>query len=146
MRSNVHKYCVDYFFGLLLFHLGRGDQGGTAHIQINLNGSQLCLKGALDFSMNWYILKHFPPLFLWSSTQGQGALEAFTDVRKGYGKKKRKCLVFYQTGVSEGRKNKNHYLGKVFFQWAYRIILRTPKHVLHLVPSNDAIAKAFNVM
>ena len=44
-------------------------------------------------------------------------------------------------GVSEGSKKTNLYFGK-----ACRIILGPKKHVLHLVPSPDAVAKAFNVM
>ena len=35
---------------------------------------------------------------------------------------------------------------KKFFQGPHRTILGHPKHVLHLVPSPNAIAKAFNVM
>ena len=41
------------------------------------------------------------------------------------------------------------YIWNLFWksiQWACRIILGPPKHVLRLVPSPDAIAKAFNVM
>ena len=50
---------------------------------------------------------------------------------------------FFLGGV---RKEANLYFGKIFFQWACRIILGPPKHVLQMVPSPNAFAKAFNVM
>ena len=56
------------------------------------------------------------------------------------------ALLTNQGGGVKKRRTKGLYFGKVFFQWAFRIILGPPKHVLHLVPSPNAIAKAFNVM
>ena len=59
-------------------------------------------------------------------------------------KKCSKSMVFYQTrgGVSEGNKKPNPFFGKVFFQWACRIILGPPKHVLHLVCSAYVLSTA----
>ena len=65
------------------------------------------------------------------------------------GKKRKNCALLTNRGWGGGqnkRKKANLYFGKLFFQWACRIILGPPKHVLHLVPSPNAIAKAFNVM
>ena len=42
--------------------------------------------------------------------------------------------------------NQTLFLKKRFFQGPHRTILGHPKHVLHLVLSPNAIAKAFNVM
>ena len=64
---------------------------------------------------------------------------------KGAEKKCSKSMVFYQTrggGVSEGNKKPNPFFGKVFFQWACRIILGPPKHVLHLVWSAYVLSTA----
>ncbi len=65
---------------------------------------------------------------------------------KGRGQKKKcsKSMVFYQTrgGVSEGNKKPNPFFGKVFFQWACRIILGPPKHVLQLVWSAYVLSTA----
>ena len=46
---------------------------------------------------------------------------------------------FFWGGV---RKEANLYFGKIFFQWACRIILGPPKHVLHLVWSAYIISTA----
>ena len=54
-------------------------------------------------------------------------------------------MVFYQTrgGASEGsEKNKLLFWKKYFLQWACRIILGPPKHVLHLVWSVPDISTA----
>ena len=45
-------------------------------------------------------------------------------------------------GVTEGNKKPNPFFGKVFFQWACRIILGPPKHVLHLVWSAYVLSTA----
>ena len=61
-------------------------------------------------------------------------------LREGFQKKRKKS----------GRrvvKNQPPILKKDFFsEHVRKIILRHPKHVLHLVPSPDAIAKAFNIL
>ena len=63
------------------------------------------------------------------------------------GKGAEKIVPFWQTRVGVGVKKKaNLYIGIVFFQWACWIILGPQKNVLHLVPSPNAIAKAFNVL
>ena len=68
-------------------------------------------------------------------------------IREGCRKKTEQLCPFDKPG-GEGQKKKkaNLYFGKVFFQWACRIILGPLKHVLHLVLSPNAIAKAFNVI
>ena len=48
-------------------------------------------------------------------------------------------FFFWGGGV---RKEANLYFGKIFFQWACRIILGPPKHVLHLVWSVPDISTA----
>ena len=72
------------------------------------------------------------------------------NVREGCTKKKPEKMWSFAKlgggGVSDGSKMPNFYFGKVFFQLACRIILGLPKHVLHLVPFPDVIAKAFIVM
>ena len=42
-------------------------------------------------------------------------------------------------------KNNTAFFGKVFFQWACRIVLGPPKHVLHLVWSVPDISTALKV-
>ena len=55
-----------------------------------------------------------------------------------------KSMVFYQTrgGSPRVMKKPNCFFGKVCFQWACRIILGPPKHVLHLVWSAYIISTA----
>ena len=76
-----------------------------------------------------------------------------TSILKGRVQKKNAAKLWSFTkpggGVSEGNKKPNPFFGKVFFQWACRIILGPPKHVLHLVWSayvlSTTIRKALKV-
>ena len=63
---------------------------------------------------------------------------------KGGKKNRGESMIFYHTwgGVFEGRKSHTAFLEKYFFQWACRIILGRPKHVLHLVWSACIISTA----
>ena len=78
-----------------------------------------------------------------------GRASLYYHTREGVQKNNPKKLCPFDKPGGGGQKKEkraNLYFGKVFFQWACRIILGPPKHVLHLVPSPKAIAKAFNVM
>ena len=66
-------------------------------------------------------------------------------VEKGKGAKEKSgiSLVLNQTGGSPSvNKNPNLKFANVFFQWACRIILGPPKHVLHLVWSAYVLSTA----
>ena len=58
----------------------------------------------------------------------------------------KKCVVFCQDGGEGGHPNQTLFLKKMFFRDHIGPFLGHPKHVLHLDPSPNAIAKAFNVM
>ena len=61
-------------------------------------------------------------------------------------KKMRKSLVIHQTGWGGHPEPNFIFEEKKFLQGPHRTILGHHKHVLHLVPSPNAIAKAFYVM
>ena len=62
------------------------------------------------------------------------------------GKVAKKSLFFCQTLRGGVTPNQTLFFKKKVFQGPHRTILGHPKHVLHLIPSPNAIAKALNVM
>ena len=81
-------------------------------------------------------MKSFPKsdIFMPNNVKSYKRLQ---QLREGFKKNAAKVWSFTKRGggggVTEGNKKPNPFFGKVFFQWACRIILVPPKHVLHLV-------------
>ena len=82
-------------------------------------------------SLRWFWIWFWDDLQKTWSPMGRSSqieVQVEPNLREECREKSVKSLVFCQTGGVGGSKKSNLYFGKVFFQWACRIILGPPKH------------------